>query len=103
MGDYSILSSTFFSLAGAEWYKDEVPSDIRPFYKNWSFEKYQISDSEYGHEIMYVSGIIISIYSWICTAVFCYMYRNRHVVKIDKTFYGMGDIIFFIISAFEFI
>ena len=86
-----------------EWYEDEVPSDLRPLYKNCSFEKYQISDSEYGHEIMYVSGIMISIYSWICTAVFCCIYRNLNVIKIDKTYYGMGDIIFFIISGFEFI
>ena len=34
VGDYSILSSTFFSLADVEWYEDEVPSDIRPLYKN---------------------------------------------------------------------
>ena len=50
-------------MAGAEWYEDELPSDIHPLYRNCSFEKYQISDSEYGHEIMYVSGIMISIYS----------------------------------------
>ena len=90
-------------MAGAEWYEDELPSDIHPLYRNCSFEKYQISDSEYGHEIMYVSGIMISIYSWICTFVFCYMYRNPIAVKIDKTYYGMGDMIFFIFSGFEFI
>ena len=44
-GNYNILSTTFFTLSGAEWYEDEVPSDIRPLYKNWSFEKYQISDN----------------------------------------------------------
>ena len=88
---------------GTEWYEDEVPSDTRPLYKNWSFEKYQISDNEHGNMIMYIFGIIISIYTWICTTLFCYMYRNLSVVKIEKTFYGMGDIIFFIIAGFEFV
>ena len=35
--------------------------------------------------------------------MFCYMYRNLNVVKINKTLYGMGDMIFIIISCFEFV
>ena len=52
---------------------------------------------------MYISGILISIYTIICTVLFSIKYRNLRVVNIEKTFYGMGDLIFFIFSGFEFV
>ena len=86
-----------------EWLENEIPSDIRPLYKNWSFEKYQISDNEFGNLRIYIAGIIIQIYTWICAFVFVYSYRNIGIVRIEKNFYGMGDIIFLLLSGFEFL
>ena len=52
---------------------------------------------------MYISGIIIFAYTCICTAIFVYKYKNLRVVPIEKNFFGMGDLMFFILYAFEFL
>ena len=62
-GQYNALGCTLFMIPDVEWRDNEVPSDTRPLYKNCAFEKYQISENENGHHIMYISGIMISLYA----------------------------------------
>ena len=52
---------------------------------------------------MYTSGAIMFVNVVLWTILFCVIYRNLQIVKIKQTTFGMGDIIFGIISAFEFI
>ena len=52
---------------------------------------------------MYISGAVIGLYALICTIVFIIKYRNLRVVQIEKTVYGLGDLIFFVITGFEFL
>ena len=52
---------------------------------------------------MHITGGIIVIYTVICTIVFMYKYRSLNVIKIESTFYGLGDLIFLILSGFEFL
>ena len=47
--------------------------------------------------------MISLLYTVITGISFYCIYRNTTVVEIRETFYGMGDIIFGIITFFEFV
>ena len=52
---------------------------------------------------MYISGSIIVTYIVILTIGFYHLYIDVSVIKVNKNFYGMGDIIVMGLISFEFL